>query len=353
MQPAQQLCKAFHFARRFQLCNGGALRSPFPTGPGVRCELFAAAATSAVTCTFLVLSELHVLDVARPHPEACHLLQQIRNLARLKAPAITPVLIVGIAAGAIVGTASLFSAELMVAAPDAAERLAILQQACVAPALTKSGASEATLKTVATASAGVLPRALRGAVNVAALAALARGWSASHLGCAAESSRSFCRALQRVLTLSAAYPASSDSNRSVEAWNDVGGLHDVVCSLRQAVEGPLWFQAEHAVLHLKPPRGVLLYGPPGNAKTTLVRALARSVSATFVSVTGADIYSSFVGEAERKLRSVFRRARASAPTILFLDEVDALVGSRGISSSSGGGSGEGTCVRSDESLFCC
>jgi len=122
-------------------------------------------------------------------------------------------------------------------------------------------------------------------------------------------------------------------------WSDVGGMDRVVDRLRSAVEAPLRHPHLYARMRIAPPRGVLLHGPPGNSKTTLVRALASAVHAAFFAVSGAEVYSPYLGEAERTLRALFARARETAPAIIFLDEVDALVGSRGIGGS-GGGSGK-------------
>ncbi|KAJ2003088.1 hypothetical protein H4R26_003262 [Coemansia thaxteri] len=111
-------------------------------------------------------------------------------------------------------------------------------------------------------------------------------------------------------------------------WSDVGGLDDIKRKLRQAVEWPTVHREAMARLGIRPPRGILLFGPPGCSKTTLVRVLATQTRATFVSVNGAGLYSAYVGDSERTLRDVFRRARAAAPAIVFLDEVDAIVGKR-------------------------
>lgn len=123
-------------------------------------------------------------------------------------------------------------------------------------------------------------------------------------------------------------------------WEDIGGLEEVKKRLRMAVEWPLSHPKTFARLGLYSPRGVLLHGPPGCSKTTLVRAMASNGRANFLHLSGADVYSCFVGEAERLVREAFSVARAAAPSILFLDEVDALVGKRGSggSVSDGGGS---------------
>jgi SpoVK/Ycf46/Vps4 family AAA+-type ATPase len=122
-------------------------------------------------------------------------------------------------------------------------------------------------------------------------------------------------------------------------WSDVGGLEQAKRALRRAVEWPLTRGEEYARLGIEPPRGVLLYGPPGCSKTTLARAAAAESGATFVPLSCASLYSPYVGEGEAALRDAFARARAAAPAVLLLDEADALAPGRG-GGGSGGGSGE-------------
>ncbi|XP_005377205.2 PREDICTED: spermatogenesis-associated protein 5-like protein 1 [Chinchilla lanigera] len=117
-------------------------------------------------------------------------------------------------------------------------------------------------------------------------------------------------------------------------WEDIGGLEDVKLKLKQSVEWPLKFPQAFARMGLTPPRGLLLHGPPGCAKTTLVRALATSCCCAFLSLSGAELFSPFVGDSEKVVAQVFRQARANTPAIVFLDEIDSILGSR-----SGGGAG--------------
>ncbi|KAJ3040816.1 hypothetical protein HDV00_010431 [Rhizophlyctis rosea] len=124
-------------------------------------------------------------------------------------------------------------------------------------------------------------------------------------------------------------------------WSDIGGLDDVKQKLQQAVEWPIIYRDTFKRLGLASPRGVLLYGPPGCSKTTLVKVIASTSGASFHSVNGAALYSPFVGDSEREIRTTFARARASAPSIIFFDEVDAIVGKRSLEKSSGGGGGGG------------
>ncbi|KAJ3319614.1 hypothetical protein HDV06_006176 [Boothiomyces sp. JEL0866] len=121
-------------------------------------------------------------------------------------------------------------------------------------------------------------------------------------------------------------------------WSDVGGVAHIKKVLQQAVEWPLLYKEKYSALGLKPPRGILLYGPPGNAKTTLVKILACRLGSTFLTVSGASMYSSLLGESEAQIRQLFRNARSAAPSIIFLDEIDALVGKRGFASGKSGDS---------------
>ncbi|MEH0841265.1 AAA family ATPase [Micromonospora sp. CPCC 205711] len=111
--------------------------------------------------------------------------------------------------------------------------------------------------------------------------------------------------------------------------DDVGGLVEVKQTLTESVLWPLTYPDTFARLGVQPPRGVLLYGPPGCGKTYLVTALAGSGKANVLSVKGAELLSKWVGESERAVRELFRRAREAAPTLIFLDEVDALAPVRG------------------------
>ncbi|MGC4894961.1 AAA family ATPase [Micromonospora sp. DT31] len=117
--------------------------------------------------------------------------------------------------------------------------------------------------------------------------------------------------------------------------DDVGGLHEVKQTLTESVLWPLTYPDTFARLGVTPPRGVLLYGPPGCGKTYLVTALAGSGRANVLSVKGAELLSKWVGESERAVRELFRRAREAAPTLVFLDEVDALAPVRGQSTDGG------------------
>mgnify|MGYP000209184888 CR=1 FL=1 len=113
-------------------------------------------------------------------------------------------------------------------------------------------------------------------------------------------------------------------------WSDIGGLEEVKQELREAVEWPLKYPDRFKKLGITPPKGVLLYGPPGCGKTLLAKAVATESEANFIAVRGPELMSKWVGETERGIREVFRKARTAAPAIVFFDEIDALVPRRGL-----------------------
>ncbi|MBI5242772.1 MAG: CDC48 family AAA ATPase [Elusimicrobia bacterium] len=115
-------------------------------------------------------------------------------------------------------------------------------------------------------------------------------------------------------------------------WEDVGGLEDIKEELKEAVEWPLKYSALFKKAGAQPPKGILLFGPPGTGKTLLAKAVASQTGVNFISVKGPSLISKFVGESEKSLREVFKTAKQASPTILFFDEIDALVPRRGSSS---------------------
>ncbi len=117
-------------------------------------------------------------------------------------------------------------------------------------------------------------------------------------------------------------------------WKDIGGLQDVKEKLQEAVEWPLKQPQVFKRMGIRPPRGILLYGPPGTGKTMLAKAVAKESEANFILVNGPSLLSKWVGESEKAVREIFRKARQTAPTILFFDEIDALVPKRVSSSES-------------------
>ena len=112
-------------------------------------------------------------------------------------------------------------------------------------------------------------------------------------------------------------------------WDDIGGLHEVKQRLREAVEWPLKNPKVFKRMGIRPPKGILLYGPPGTGKTLLAKAVATESEANFLSIKGPEIFSKWVGESEKAIRELFKKAKQTAPSIVFLDELDALAPRRG------------------------
>jgi CDC48 subfamily AAA family ATPase len=117
-------------------------------------------------------------------------------------------------------------------------------------------------------------------------------------------------------------------------WSDIGGLDEVKAKLQEAVEWPLKRPEIFKRMGIRPPRGIMLYGPPGTGKTLLAKAVAKESEANFILVNGPSLLSKWVGESEKAVREIFRKARQTSPTILFFDEIDALVPKRSSSSES-------------------
>ena len=118
-------------------------------------------------------------------------------------------------------------------------------------------------------------------------------------------------------------------------WEDVGGLENVKQELREAVELPIKNPEKFKKLGIRPPKGILLYGPPGTGKTLLAKAVATESEMNFISIKGPEVLSKWVGESEKAIREVFRKAKQSSPAIVFLDEIDSIAPRRGSYTDSG------------------
>ncbi|CAG8553045.1 7039_t:CDS:10 [Diversispora eburnea] len=121
-------------------------------------------------------------------------------------------------------------------------------------------------------------------------------------------------------------------------WSDIGGQQKIKQKLKESIEWPLQHPEKFSRLGIRPPKGILLYGPPGCSKTLMAKALATEAGLNFIAVKGPELFSKWVGESEKAVREVFRKARAASPSIIFFDEIDALTVKRGA------GEGGGTSV---------
>jgi len=117
-------------------------------------------------------------------------------------------------------------------------------------------------------------------------------------------------------------------------WEDIGGLDDLKLKLKQAVEWPIKRPEIFLKMGITPPKGVLMYGPPGCSKTMIAKALANESNLNFLAIKGPELFKKYVGESEQAVRLLFKRARRVAPCIIFFDEIDALGSERGTSGSS-------------------
>jgi transitional endoplasmic reticulum ATPase len=113
-------------------------------------------------------------------------------------------------------------------------------------------------------------------------------------------------------------------------WEDIGGLSEVKQTLSETIEWPLKNPESFTRLGIRPPRGILLYGPPGTGKTLMAKAVANESKANFLSIRGPEVFSKWVGESEKAVRELFKKAKQAAPSIVFLDELDAIAPPRGM-----------------------
>ncbi|KAF8133361.1 P-loop containing nucleoside triphosphate hydrolase protein [Boletus edulis] len=230
-----------------------------------------------------------------------------------------------------------FDREFEIGVPDAEARLAILE---VLLAKTPHSISQADLRALAGRAHGYVGADLSAVIREAGTLAIKRWVNAN--ASSGSSATGIPPSLNlTIANLSDALPSVRPSAmRSVfldtppVRYSDIGGQAAVIQKLREVVEWPLLHPEAFERLGVRPPKGLLLYGPPGCSKTVLARACATESGVNFVAVKGPELLSKYVGESERAVREIFRKARAASPSIIFFDEIDALGTSR--SDSEGG-----------------
>ncbi|EED87989.1 predicted protein [Thalassiosira pseudonana CCMP1335] len=232
--------------------------------------------------------------------------------------------------------------EVIVNPPNAEERFALLEN-MLGTSLTSEGVSASGLRSVADTCVGYVAADLSALVRRAAILSMERRFHGDF--------ESQSISLRPIMTTNDLFSAMNDVGASClrdaslaappkTTWSDIAGdVGGAKQALRQAIEWPRTRKAAFTALGLSPPRGVLLHGPPGCAKTTLARAAAGAAGVAFLSLSPADVYSSsYVGEAESVVRRAFDLARSAAPCVLFFDEIDSIIGGE---DESGGGKGHG------------
>ena len=115
-------------------------------------------------------------------------------------------------------------------------------------------------------------------------------------------------------------------------WSDIGGLQELKQELRETIEWPLKYRTVYDYANANPPKGIFIYGPPGTGKTLIAKAVATESESNFISIKGPELLSKWVGESEKGIREIFRKARQAAPCIVFFDEIDAIAPIRGVDS---------------------
>ncbi len=304
-------------------------------GPGVgalEASARLAAVRDAVTGLrsggILLISDVDALLPAEPEPVGTLVLDQLRTLVATAGAALVVTTARPDSVDTRLREPDLCDRELTVTLPDASVRAALLELL-----LRDVPTGELDLPAVAARTPGFVVADLLALRREAALRTAARAYR--------ESTEPELTQDDLLGALSVIRPLSRSSSEELSVGSltleDVGDMAETKQSLTEAVLWPLRYPDSFTRLGIDPPRGVLLYGPPGCGKTFLVRALASSGQLSVHSVKGAELLDKWVGSSEKAVRDLFRRARDSAPSLVFLDEVDALAPRRGQSGDSGVG----------------
>mmetsp|Transcript_14401 Transcript_14401/g.49187 ORF Transcript_14401/g.49187 Transcript_14401/m.49187 type:complete len:824 (-) Transcript_14401:36-2507(-) len=229
-----------------------------------------------------------------------------------------------------------FDSEVALEAPDVQERLVLLEKFVGSMQLHPS----VSTRELAKMTVGYVGANLKSLCSQAAGNCILRHASEGdiHTGSHAVMHSDFLDAMRQIsIPVHRDFQIQVTSTDESQSMSSLGGMEGVKEALRRAIEWPLTKAESFRRMNVRPSRGVLLYGVPGCGKTSLVRSLAGLVGLGFVKASGSELFSAYLGESEAILRQLFRRARRMKPCILFLDEIDAIVGKRSLD-----GSGDGT-----------
>jgi len=225
-----------------------------------------------------------------------------------------------------------FDKEIETSLPNAEERVLILKLHLQNVPLNESSFDlERDVETIAKNSKGYSGADLQSLCREAATVAVKRCSSSNSVNVSIQFS-DFSEAASKVRA-TVIRNVATVADVAKTSWEDVGGLVDVKRRLVRAIDWPLRKKSSFERLGIKPPRGILLHGPPGGGKTTLARAAATASGATVFSLSAADVFSMYLGEGEKILTNAFLKARKASPAVLILDEIDGMSGSRDSSSS--------------------
>jgi len=225
-----------------------------------------------------------------------------------------------------------FDKEIETSLPNAEERVLILKLHLQNVPLNESSFDlERDVETIAKNSKGYSGADLQSLCREAATVAVKRCSSSNSVNVSIQFS-DFAEAASKVRA-TVIRNVATVADVAKTSWEDVGGLVDVKRRLVRAIDWPLRKKSSFERLGIKPPRGILLHGPPGGGKTTLARAAATASGATVFSLSAADVFSMYLGEGEKILTNAFLKARKASPAVLILDEIDGMSGSRDSSSS--------------------
>ena len=293
-----------------------------------RVERVTAAVDELAGSGVLVITDVDALLPSDPEPASTFVLDVLRRAVDTPGLALIATTAHPDATDARLRGQDLCDRELTLTLPDAAGRKGLLEHL-----LKKVPQGDVDLVEIASRTPGFVVADLAALVREAALRAAAR--ASNDAAAASLMQDDLVGALQVIRPLSRS--GSEELAIGSLSLEDVGDMVETKQALTEAVLWPLRHPDSFARLGIEPPRGVLLYGPPGCGKTFLVRALASSGQLSVHSVKGAELMDKWVGSSEKAVRELFQRARDSAPSLIFLDEVDALAPRRGQSSDSGVG----------------